>query len=71
MPFALVFTKVDAPKKKGPSPAANMKAFTAELLKDWETAPPAFATSAKEGKGRGEVLGWLGSMRRLEESEGE
>lgn len=48
-----------------------MKAFTAELLKDWETAPPAFATSAKEGKGRGEVLGWLGSMRRLEESEGE
>jgi hypothetical protein len=70
VPFAVVFTKVDVKKKGGPSPAQNMAAFKAGLLQEWEALPPCFATSAREGTGRGEVLGFLASLRRLDAAEG-
>ena len=68
IPFAIAFTKVDAAKKKGPSPGANIKAFKQSLLQDWEDLPACFATSARQGKGRAEVLNYLASLRKLEDS---
>jgi GTP-binding protein len=67
IPFAVVFTKADAAKKKAPTPGANMKAFKEGLLQNWEDLPACFATSAKQGKGRSEVLTYLASLRKLEE----
>uniref|UniRef100_A0A383WAZ8 EngB-type G domain-containing protein n=1 Tax=Tetradesmus obliquus TaxID=3088 RepID=A0A383WAZ8_TETOB len=70
VPFAIAFTKCDARKKSGPTPAANIKAFKAELLKDYEQLPACFETSAQLGQGRVEVLGYLASLRQLEAAEG-
>ncbi|KAI8468073.1 MAG: P-loop containing nucleoside triphosphate hydrolase protein [Monoraphidium minutum] len=66
VPFAIVFTKADAKKKSGPTPAQNMAAFKKGMLEEWASLPACFATSSKEGKGKGEVLGYLASLRRLD-----
>jgi hypothetical protein len=36
VPFCIVFTKCDARKKGGPTPAANMKAWKQEWLAQYE-----------------------------------
>ncbi len=71
VPFAIAFTKVDAAKRGGePAPAANMAAFKRDLLaQGWEAVPACFATSAKDGRGRSEVLAYLASLRELHEEE--
>eukprot|EP00878_Enallax_costatus_P022028 GHUV01023351.1.p1 GENE.GHUV01023351.1~~GHUV01023351.1.p1 ORF type:complete len:294 (+),score=55.14 GHUV01023351.1:39-884(+) len=70
VPFAVVFTKCDSRKKGGPTPAANMKVFKAELLQEYEALPDCFETSSTEGYGRAEVLNYLASLRQLEKVEG-
>ena len=65
-----MFTKLDGKKRGGPSPAQNAAAFKRRLLEDWEALPACFETSSKLGLGRGEVLGYLASLRRLEEEQG-
>ena len=73
VPFAVVFTKADAARKrkKGePAPAQNMAAFRRALMEDWETPPPSFETSSREGRGKAELLGFLAGMRRLEREGG-
>ena len=69
MPFAIAFTKCDARKRGGPSPAQNAAAFKRLLLQDWEALPPCFETSSRTGAGRAELLGYLSSLRRLEEEQ--
>lgn len=65
-----MFTKCDARKKSGPTPAANMKSFKQELLQEYESLPDCFETSSAEGWGRAEVLNYLASLRQLEKREG-
>lgn len=65
-----MFTKCDARKKGGPTPAAHMKAFKAELLKEYEQLPACFETSAQQGTGRSEVLQHLASLRQLDQTQG-
>lgn len=57
VPFAIVFTKID--KLNQSMRAKNMKAFTDEVLKNWEVLPPVFQTSAIEKKGRDKILGYI------------
>lgn len=71
VPFSVVFTKVDAKKKSGPTPAQNMSAFKKGMLEEWASLPSCFETSSKEGKGRSEVLGFLASLRQLERTAGD
>lgn len=71
VPFAVVFTKCDARKKGGPTPAANAAAFKRSLAEQYEDLPAFFETSAAQGLGRSEVLGYLASLRQLEAAEGE
>lgn len=57
VPFAIVFTKID--KLNQSMRAKNMKAFTDEVLKNWEVLPPVFQTSSIEKKGRDKLLKYI------------
>jgi GTP-binding protein len=70
VPFCIVFTKCDARKKGGPTPGANIKAFKADLLKEYEELPACFESSAAEGLGRAEVLNYLAQLRKLDKEQG-
>lgn len=51
-----MFTKVDKRKSGGPGPIENIEEFQRQLGTDWETLPVSFATSARLGDGREELL---------------
>lgn len=70
VPFAVAFTKCDARKRGGPTPAANAAAFKTELLRDYETLPACFETSSAKGQGRVELLSYLASLRALDATQG-
>jgi len=55
--FILVYTKAD--KLKHAEVEQNVKAFEAELLKEWESLPQTFITSAEKGLGMEELLTYI------------
>ena len=57
VPFALVFTKADKLTKG--RLAANLKAYKARLLEEWEELPPIFVTSSEQQLGRDELLSYI------------
>ncbi len=57
LPFCIVFTKAD--KMKPEALKRNVQLFKAEMLKTWETMPPAFITSATDKTGRLELLDFI------------
>lgn len=60
IPFALVMTKCD---KSGPNVlAAQIERDKAILLQDWEALPPIICTSSQSGKGRSELLTYIGTI---------
>ncbi|HNV99074.1 MAG TPA: ribosome biogenesis GTP-binding protein YihA/YsxC [Chitinophagales bacterium] len=59
IPFAIIFTKAD---KRPKGPKGNVEAYQQEMLKQWETLPPMFTTSATKRIGRDEVLGYLDTI---------
>jgi GTP-binding protein len=68
VPFAVVFTKADAAKKKktgAPPPAANARQFRRLLADAWGDLPPSFLTSAESGMGKSELLQYLAAVRAL------
>ena len=60
VPFALVFTKADKLSKG--RLAANVEAYKAKLLEQWEELPPLFVTSSEERLGREELLDYIDSI---------
>lgn len=60
VPFVLVFTKTD--KNKPAATTRNIKSFSDELLKTWETMPMYFVTSAVKKEGRAEMLAYIGEL---------
>lgn len=57
VPFCLVFTKSD---KLGPSQiSSNVSAIRKALLKEWESLPPHFVTSAVTRAGRDEITEFI------------
>lgn len=62
VPFAIAFTKTD--KLNQSMRAKNMKAFTTEVLKNWEILPPVFQTSALEKKGRDKILSFISTINK-------
>lgn len=63
VPFAIVFTKAD--KLSRTAAEANVEAYKAELLKQWEELPPIFVTSSEKGIGREELLEYIGELNEL------
>lgn len=63
VPFSIVFTKLD---KLGNSKGkANVASYCAKLLEQWEELPPVFATSSEDGRGREELLDYIGQLNKL------
>lgn len=63
VPFSIVFTKVD--KLSRTAALANIEAYKAELLKQWEELPPVFVTSSERGDGRNELLDYIEELNKL------
>ena len=60
IPFAIVFTKCD---KKGPNAlVSQVEKDKSILLERWEELPPMFATSSETGKGKEELLDYIGNV---------
>ena len=57
VPFALVFTKADKLTKGRLS--ANLEAYKARLLEEWEELPPIFVPSSEQQLGRDELLSYI------------
>ncbi len=57
IPFALVFTKADKLSKQ--QLKDNIQEYKKGLLQVWETLPPYFVTSAKEGTGKEDILAFI------------
>lgn len=57
VPFVIVFTKTDRPKKK--QLEANIAAFQTALKEHWAELPQQFLTSARKGTGKEEVLSFI------------
>lgn len=60
VPFAIVFTKAD---KLGPvAGQKRVDSYLNELRLHWQELPPVFVTSAEKGKGREELLDFIGKI---------
>ena len=62
LPFALIFTKGD--KVKPAQLKANMSDFLESMHEFVQGVPPYFASSAKNGRGRGQILEFIGQALR-------
>ena len=67
IPFSIIFTKAD--KLSLGKLEANVNAYKAKLLEQWEELPPIFVTSAEKGKGKEEVLDYIESINVMMETE--
>jgi GTP-binding protein len=59
VPFAIIFTKTDKLGKN--EVASNVEFYKKELLKQWEQLPPIMISSSETGRGRDEILEFIGS----------
>ena len=57
VPFARVFTKSD--KLTATALADSVDHYNAEMLRNWESLPVSFITSAVKGNGREEILNYI------------
>jgi len=57
IPFSRVFTKSD--KINLTTLAASINIYNSEMLKNWESLPVSFITSAVKGTGREEILNYI------------
>ena len=56
IPFVLIYTKIDRKKRDSD---ANIAAFEAAMLENWEALPPSFESSAVKGDGREAILSFI------------
>jgi GTP-binding protein len=61
IPFALIFTKSD--KLSALRVSENVEHFKQAMLETWEELPPIFVSSATTAVGKGEILGYIESVR--------
>jgi GTP-binding protein len=57
IPFARVFTKSDKLSKTALE--LSIEAYNKEMLRNWDSLPVSFTTSAVKGNGREEILGYI------------
>ena len=63
VPFAIVFTKLD--KLSVSAGRRNEERYCAKLLETWEELPPVFTTSSEDGRGRDQLLDYIGQLNSL------
>lgn len=60
IPFGIIYTKCD---KQGPNVlAAQIERDREILLQQWEELPPVFCSSSQSGRGREEILEYIGNI---------
>ena len=57
LPFSIVFTKID--KNKTQKLKTNIENYRKRLQEDWDELPVMFYTSATEGEGKDDLLGYI------------
>ena len=57
LPFSIVFTKID--KNKTQKLKTNIENYRRRLREDWDELPVMFYTSATEGEGKDDLLGYI------------
>ncbi|MAZ38269.1 MAG: YihA family ribosome biogenesis GTP-binding protein [Crocinitomicaceae bacterium] len=57
LPFSIVFTKID--KNKTQKLKTNIENYRKRLQEDWDELPVMFYTSATEGEGKADLLGYI------------
>jgi GTP-binding protein len=57
VPFARIFTKSDKLNSSAIEESVNI--YNSEMLKNWESLPVSFITSAVKGNGRSEILDYI------------
>ncbi len=62
VPFSIVFTKAD--KLGSGRLQLNINAYKEKLWESWEELPPLFVTSSEKGRGREELLDYIGSINK-------
>ena len=62
VPFSIVFTKLDKLGKVAGAQAVG--AYKRHLLQTWEELPPVFLTSSEDGRGRDEILDYIGQINQ-------
>jgi len=60
IPFSIIFTKAD--KLKPNALTRNLEVYTQKMLETWEEMPQYFVTSASNGDGRDELLGYINQI---------
>ncbi|MBW2936701.1 ribosome biogenesis GTP-binding protein YihA/YsxC [Aureisphaera sp. CAU 1614] len=60
IPFSIIFTKAD--KLKPNALTRNLEVYTQKMLETWEEMPLYFVTSASNGDGRDELLGYINQI---------
>ncbi len=63
VPFVIVFTKTDKPRKT--ELQTNIENYKKALLESWEELPPLFFTSAAKGTGNEELLAYIEETNKL------
>lgn len=63
VPFVMVFTKAD--KLSALEKGKCIAAYHEEMLKNWETVPPSFITSASHRTGRQELLDYIEELNKI------
>jgi len=66
VPFAIIFTKADKLKKG--QLAANIDAYKARLLEEWEELPTMLVTSSENGIGKDDVLSLIEEYNQIMDS---
>jgi len=62
VPFGIIFTKVDKLSKAKVD--ENVQAFLDTLREEWEELPPYFLSSAENGTGKEEILGYIEEINK-------
>ena len=63
VPFAIIFTKAD---KQGPEVLdAQILKNKGILLTEWEELPPVFVSSSVDGRGKKEILSYIGQILEM------
>ncbi len=62
IPLSLIFTKSDKISKKQLN--LNIKIFGDVLMESWNILPPIFISSARDGRGKQEILNYIDSINK-------
>ena len=69
VPFGIIFTKADKLSKA--QLTRSVSTFQQTLLEQWEELPPMFVSSSERGTGRDEIVGYIESILKNFNKDGE